>query len=104
MVKRTDGTRKNRRESKTMKLPKYSSTFYAVTKWHKKMFEKLGWMVLAQAKGDTYKVEAYKQSLDKLEKTLEHLMTEYENHNRLHDLRVMLMNVRVLKEHVRKDF
>lgn len=88
----------------TRKLPKHASTFHGVHKWYKHTFEKLGWMVLADAKGYDYKVETYKKSIDNLIKTMEHLMTEYENHNRLHDLRVLLMNTKVLQEHVEKDF
>jgi hypothetical protein len=68
------------------------------------MFEKLGWMVLADAKGYDYKIDTYKKSIDNLIKTIEHLMAEYENQNRIHDLRVLLMNTKVLKEHVNKDF
>lgn len=88
----------------TRKLPRYASTFHAVDKWYKRMFEKLGWMILADAKGYNSKVSEYKKSIDRLIKTIEHLMTEYENHNRLHDLRVMLMNTKTLREHVERDF
>jgi hypothetical protein len=89
---------------KTMKLPRYSNTFHGLHKWYKHMFEKLGWMVLAEAKGYHYKVSAYKKSIDNLIKSLEHVIGEYKDHNKIHDLNVLLMNAKVLQEHVRKDF
>lgn len=89
---------------KTMKLPKYSGTYYGIHKWHKAMFEKLGWMVLAEAKGRDYKIATYKKGIDNLIKTIEHVKSEYEDHNKIHDLNVLLMNTKVLKAHVDKNF
>jgi len=68
------------------------------------MFEELGWMVLMKAKGYDYKVEAYKKSVDNLLKSLEHVMKEYKDQNKIHDLKVLHMNVMVLKDHIKKDF
>ena len=39
--------------------------------WHTRMFEKLGWMVLAKEKGYDYKVDAYKKSTLKVFKVEE---------------------------------
>jgi hypothetical protein len=89
---------------KTMKLPRYANTFHGLHKWYKSMFEKLGWMVLADAKGYHYKVSAYKKSIENLILSLEHLKNEYEDHNKIHDLNVLLMNTKVLLAHVLKDF
>jgi archaellum component FlaC len=79
-------------------------TAYGLQKWHNAMFEKLGWMVLAQAKGYDDKVVQYKNSIDHLIETIKHVMKEYEDHNRKHDLNVLLMNAEVLREHAAKDF
>jgi hypothetical protein len=68
--------------------------------WHKAMFEKLGWMLLAKAKGMNEKVRAYKTGVSDLVKSLEHVMKEYEDQNRKHDLNVMLMQARLLKKNV----
>ena len=87
-----------------MKLPRYANTFHGLHKWYKSMFEKLGWMVLADAKGYHYKVSAYKKSIENLILSLEHLKNEYEDHNKIHDLNVLLMNTKVLLAHVLKDF
>lgn len=70
--------------------------------WYEAEFEKLGWMVLAKAKGYTEKIRAYKKAIDHLLKTIEHVMEEYENANRKHDLRVVHMNTMALKEFVSK--
>jgi hypothetical protein len=89
-------------KNQTRKVPKFSGTMKSVSMWHKAMYEKLGWMVLAKAKGYDYKIEPYKKSIDNLIKTIEHLMKEYENHNRKHDLNVLLMNTRVLQDFAAK--
>ena len=80
----------------------YASTMKGIHHWHIRTFEKLGWMVLAKAKGYDYKVEAYKKSIDHLLKTINHVEAEYENHNRKHDLNVLRMNVECLRDYVRK--
>jgi predicted lipoprotein len=88
----------------TQKLPRYAATFHGLHEWYEAMFEKLGWMVLAQAKGKNYKITAYKKSIANLIKSIEHVMTEYKDQNRVHDLNVLLMNTKVLQAHVNKDF
>lgn len=81
----------------TRKLPRYAATMKGVHEWYVSIFEKLGWMVIAAAKGKTYKIKTYKQSVDELIKTLMHIRSEYESQNRKHDLNVMIMNVEALK-------
>lgn len=75
---------------------------YGVQKWYVREHEKLGWMVLAKAKGYDYKVESYKKALNNLKKTINHVMKEYEDHNRKHDLNVIRMHVDVLIDFVEK--
>ena len=91
-------TRKN-----YMRLPKYSGTMKGIHEWYSAEFEKLGWMVLAKAKGYNEKVNAYKKAIDHLLKTIEHVKDEYEDANRKHDLNVVHMNTEVLKEFVMKN-
>ena len=88
----------------TMKLPRHAATFHGLHKWYNHVFEQLGWMVLAHAKGYKFKISAYKKSIHHLMQSLEHVAAEYKDQNRVHDLRVLLMNTRALKEHVDKDF
>lgn len=99
------GTRKNRSVSSrntTRSLPRYANTIHGLNHWHKAVFEKLGWMVLAKAKGYTDKVRVYKDSIGHLAKSIEHVMGEYESANRKHDLNVLHMNVMCLHDFVMK--
>ncbi len=75
----------------TRKFPKFASTFSGIRKWYEKLFGKLGWMVLAKEKGYNYKITSYKKSIEDLINTIEHVMGEYEDHNRIHDLNVLLI-------------
>jgi len=93
------GTRKNIKH-----LPMYANTFHGLYEWNKCAFEKLGWMVLAKAKGYTYKIKPYKMMIRYLMRSIEHAMNEYTDPDRIHDLQVMHMNVQCLYAHVCKDF
>ena len=83
-------------------LPMHAMTFCGVSEWHKSMFEKFGWMLLAKEKGYGFKVVAYKKAIDHLLMTIKHLMGEYEENDRKHDLAVLLMNVECLKANAAK--
>lgn len=85
-----------------------------LNKWYVHLFEKLGWMVLSASKLDRHpevrmKIVAYENSIRSL---IEHIeariqMVEAEAPNEvleLHDLRQMLIDSRVLHQHVRMDF
>ena len=106
-ITREGGARRKQYTSstrKTLRLPKYASTMKGIQMWYRALFEKLGWMVLADAKGYNDKIEQYKRSISRLLKTIEHVMSEYENHDRIHDLKVLYMNTEVLHECVMKLF
>lgn len=81
-------------------LPKYANTFHGLHCWYEAKFEKLGWMVLAKEKGYDYKIESYKMGLEDLLKSIEHVMAEYEEEDRKHDLRVLHMNAKCLHDFV----
>ena len=84
-------------------LSKYASTFHGLQCWYHAKFEKLGWMVLAKEKGYDYKVESYKISLIDLLQSIEYLMAEYEDTDRIHDLTVMFDNVKCLQDFVMRN-
>jgi hypothetical protein len=90
-------TRKNRTT-----LPKKAATMSELEGWRKHVFTHLGWMVLAKAKGMDTKVKAYKMSVNNLCESIKHVMGEYENHDRKHDLKVLLMEVEVLRGQMNK--
>ena len=85
-------------------LPEHAATFHGLHHWHKAMFEKLGWMVLAKAKGMNYKISAYKKSMEELIKSIKHVSGEYQESDRKHDLNVLLMQAEHLKATVAKMF
>jgi len=82
-----------------MTLPRYESSLYGIRNWYKNMFERFGWVLLAKAKGNTYKVRTYKRDINELLKTIKHTIPSYEEKNRKHDLYIILKHVQVLKKH-----
>ena len=102
MTRKMAKARKNKTIKNNATLPRLANTLHGVHEWHKKMFEKLGWMVLAKAKGYTEKVALYKKSIGYLIETIDHIMSEYEDHNRKHDLAVLKMNAKCLHNFVSK--
>lgn len=76
----------------------------ALSKWYEAMFEKLGWMVLAQKRGMVEKVMNYKNSVDRLEMCLKDRIPHIKDADKKMDLEIMVRNIRILKEHIKKDF
>ena len=73
--------------------------------WHQKMFEQLGWMVLANSKGYMNdKVQSYKKSLLSLEDKLQCKINSVHDIDKKNDLEIMHKNVQILIAHVMKDF
>ena len=93
-------TRKHRTSS--ISLPRDAMTYQGIYNWYRAKFEKLGWMVLAKAKGSYYKVVAYKKGIEHLMKAIEHVLRESVDLDRQHDLVVLHMNVKCLHDYVRK--
>ena len=90
---------KKTRRAPRLSLPPHSVTFHGIQEWYKHEFEKFGWMLLAKAKGYDFKITAYKRAIAHMAESIKHLMGEYKDPDRLHDLNVLLMNTMVLKEH-----
>jgi len=100
----TKSNNKPVKRNRSTRLPKYANTLHGLQKWHDYAFEKLGWIVLAKAKGYNSKIAEYKRMLANLLKSLEHVRAEYEDANRKHDLNVLHMNVIELHHFVMKNF
>jgi len=80
-------------------------TFCGLGHWHKAMFEKLGWMILAQKMGHTDKIQTYRNSIRRLKEAIEHKLKHHtHDYDRKEDLKIMAEHVCVLEEHVNKDF
>ena len=98
MVRHTRKANAKAKRRTTIRIPTYSSTMNQITYWFNTMNDRLGWVVIAKAKGLDYKVTAYKRSLKRLIKTIEHVNAEYKDHNRKHDLGVILIQMKALQE------
>ena len=79
-------------------------TFSGVEKWYEKLFEKLGWIVLAKYKNMDYKIQAYRRSIHNLMDAIRNLSAIYRDSDKLHDLSVLEMHVNVLHDFVEKRF
>ena len=87
---------------KSTRINGHMNTKHRLTEWFKDEYEKLGWMVLAKAKGHGYKIPTYKKAIDQLLKSIQHVMTQYQDPDRIHDLKVLEVETRILKEYVAK--
>lgn len=76
----------------------------ALHNWHKAMFEKLGWMLLAREHGYHEKIHAYRAGLNYLCNALEYKIKHVKCKDKKDDLRILLQNTHVLMDHVAKDF
>jgi len=101
-------TRKNTmKHSMTRKAPRlarYNVTYHDLHKWKEAEFEKLGWMVLAKAKGMKSKTNMYKRSIKALKHSIEKAKHELTEPDRIRDLHIMWKQVNVLEKHANKDF
>lgn len=75
-------------------------TFHGLHHWHKHMFEKLGWVLLALNRGGhAEKVKMYHHAIDKLELALnEYKLIEGFPLDKKHDIDVMIKDVEVLRQ------
>lgn len=95
-------TRKHSRMHSIHGIPMHASTFHGLHEWYDAIFEKLGWMVLAKEKGYGYKIPVYKKSIQHLLESIQHVMSEYSEADRKHDLAVLHMHTLCLKDFVQK--
>ena len=90
------------KKTRRSRLPKHAATMHGINHWFKHVFEEFGWMILAKEKGYDTKVAAYKMSVTNIIASIKHVMNEYENNDRKHDLKVLLMHVEILREKINK--
>ena len=80
------------------------ATYSSLTNWYKKMFEKLGFMILAYNKGHDDQINNYINNLYLLKDSLMEALVEINDPDRKRDLKIMLDNLKILIEHVTEDF
>lgn len=73
----------------------YDRTFKSLEKWHKKMFEKFGWMLLSTCKT---KLKCYIEGLHKLKNCLEYKIHNIHSEDKKKDLSILWKNIKVLIE------
>ena len=79
-------------------------TIQGLHKWYELMFEKLGWIILAEHRGYTDKTTHYKKSLQHLKSEIESKIEQMVDQDTKTDLKIMHHNLDVLIEHANKDF
>jgi len=76
----------------------FHTTFDGIEKWFCHNFEILGWMLLAQRDGRTYKVRAYKKGIKCLTKAIEERIKITSDPDRIIDLQQLHYNMKTLQE------
>jgi hypothetical protein len=100
MTKANKRTRKNQRHTEK----KIEVTFSGLNRWFRKLFEELGWMVLAKDMGFNDKIQVYKSSIKRFIEAAENAKEEIKEDDRCRDITIMLEKIKVLQNHVNKDF
>ena len=75
-----------------------------LSKWFKKLFEELGWMVLAKDMGYTDKIREYQISIQRFTEAAENAKKELKDPDHVRDVTIMLDKIKVLEKHASKDF
>ncbi len=82
----------------------YETTYINIHKWFSHIFETFGWVVLANAEGDSDKVAAYTKNITKLKSALQHKWRTSKDEDRLADIVIMLRKVDILEKQVLQMF
>jgi hypothetical protein len=80
----------------------HEATFHGLHKWFKRKFEKLGWMCLAKTHGDTLKINAYMDSIERLKASLESKLNALHEADRKGDIKILHVNICVLQHAANK--
>jgi benzoyl-CoA reductase/2-hydroxyglutaryl-CoA dehydratase subunit BcrC/BadD/HgdB len=79
------------------------ATMEGIHHWYKRMFEELGWMILAKHRNMLDKTSTYKNSLDRLKTAIEQKLARIHDKDKKDDLEIMHKNVLILIEHAHVD-
>lgn len=78
----------------------YHTTYHGLEKWFVRLFEMLGWIILAIHNNYVTKVKSYIESIDHLKKALEEKITETKSLDQKSDLKNLLYNLKILHRFV----
>jgi len=76
----------------------YDCTFLGLHKWHKHMFEHLGWMAMAKKHGNDLKIRCYMDTIERLMECLKRKMASTKDEDRKGDLQILMDNTDCLRE------
>ena len=76
----------------------YDCTFYGLHKWHKAMFEKLGWMIMAKEHNSGLKIKAYMESIKHFLLCVEKKLANTRDEDRKDDLVILMKNILCLQK------
>jgi hypothetical protein len=82
----------------------YKVSFHGLHEWYKSMFEKLGWMVLAERDGREHKIMQYKEGVQHLREAIAEKIEETTDLDKKNDLKILHYNVEFLIKHISKEF
>ena len=76
----------------------YDCTFYGLHKWHKAMFEKLGWMIMAKEHNSGLKIKAYMECIQNFLSCVEKKLANTRDEDRKDDLVILMKNMMCLQK------
>lgn len=82
----------------------HESTFHGLHHWHQRMFEKLGWVILAKEYGNMDKVKCYINGVNHLEESISQKILRTNDQYKIRDLKILLQNVNILQHYVNQIF
>jgi len=80
----------------------YDCTFHGLHEWHKAMFEKLGWMIMAKEHDSPLKFKAYMECIHNFLACVEKKIKNTRDEDRKDDLAILMKNMNCLKECAKK--
>lgn len=72
-------------------------TYHGLHDWHKALFEKFGWMIMAIDHHHDLKLKSYKESLEHIQECLKDKIRVTKDEDRINDLKILLDNIKCLE-------
>ena len=82
----------------------YDVTIHSIYKMYTLLFEKLGWMILADSRKDKDRTKIYTKSITQLLFLIEKKEKMIKNKDDQIDLKILSKNLLILKKHAQEDF